>query len=75
VVIRQLELDEESNPILSALAEDYEGNAGRALSHLLHAHEGSQSLAAESEQLPAEQLLSGAGQAFREGRTVNRDDV
>jgi hypothetical protein len=40
MVRREIELDEESNQLLNELAEEYGGDAGRALTELLHSREG-----------------------------------
>jgi hypothetical protein len=39
MIRRQVNLDEVSDHILQSIAEDYDGDADRALSDLLHAHE------------------------------------
>ncbi len=40
MVRRQIELDEESDRLLNELAQEYGGDAARALSELLHSREG-----------------------------------
>jgi hypothetical protein len=40
MVKRQIELDEESDQLLNRLAQEYGGDAGKAVTELLHSREG-----------------------------------
>ncbi len=78
MVLRQIELDEETDRILAALASDYEGDTGLALSELLRAHEGIEAVAADCEGLQSETLRAQkerSEQALLEGRYVTWDEV
>lgn len=78
MVLRQIELDEESDRILSNLSQAYEGDAGRALGDLPQAHEGVEAMVAQCEELHAETLLAQrerAERGFREGRFTTWDEV
>jgi hypothetical protein len=61
VIRREIDLDEESDQILSGLAADYEGDRGKALADLLHAHRGIEEFVGECEQAQRESLLSQRG--------------
>ncbi|HYK63162.1 MAG TPA: hypothetical protein VEV85_27240 [Bryobacteraceae bacterium] len=39
MIHREIDLDEESDQILASLAQDYNGDLGKALGDLLHAHQ------------------------------------
>jgi hypothetical protein len=46
MVSREIQIDEETDRLLSDLAKDYEGDLGLALTELVHARDGLQSFAA-----------------------------
>ena len=78
MVSRQIELDEESDRILSELAEDYQGNFGKALADLLRAHESVETFVDECEEAQGDSLLAQkerAERGFREGRFTPWDEV
>ena len=58
MIRRQIDLDEESDRILSGLAQAYEGDAGKALADLLHSHEGVEALVEEREEAHRDSLLA-----------------
>lgn len=58
MVRRQIDLDEESDQILARLAEDYEGDLGKALGNLLHAHESMEDFVDLCEQAHEDRLLT-----------------
>ena len=68
MVKRQIELDEESDQILSQLAQEYEGDAGRALGELLHSHEGIEEFMDSCEEAQRDSLVSQRERAERGAR-------
>jgi hypothetical protein len=78
MVSRQIQIDEETDRLLSDLAKDYEGDLGLALTELVHARDGLQSFAEQSESAEAASLtaqLERAERGFREGRFTRWEDV
>ncbi|GEM_PF-1318200 len=78
MVHREIELDEESDRILTELAADYDGDPGRVLSELLRSHADLESVVEESEQLHAGSLARQKDQSerdFREGRFATWAEV
>jgi hypothetical protein len=78
MITRQIELDEESDRILAALAEDYEGNLGQAITDLLHSREGVEAMLDECETASFQSLKSQQERAehgFREGRFTTWEQV
>ena len=78
MVHREIELDEESDRILTDLAVDYDGDPGRALSDLLHSHQGLDLVAEESELVHAKSLAQQKERSeedFREGRVTTWAEV
>lgn len=78
MVSRYIEIDEETDRMLSELAQDYEGDLGQALFELVHARSGFESLADLSETAESESLQSQrerAERGFREGRFTRWEDV
>ena len=71
MIRREIELDEESDRILSELAQEYEGDAGKALAGLLHAHESIEDFVGKCEEAHRESLIA---QRSSEG-TVSWDEV
>lgn len=58
MIRREIDLDEEIDRILSGLAEDYEGDRGKALAELLRAHEGVEAFLGECEEAHRESLIA-----------------
>jgi hypothetical protein len=58
MIHREIDLDEESDQILSSLAQDYNGDLGKALGDLLHAHQGIEPLAEACEEGRRDELLT-----------------
>lgn len=78
MVHRKIDLDEESDRILTELATGYDGDLGRALSDLLHSHQGLELLAEESELLHAKSLAEQKERSerdFRVGRVTTWTEV
>lgn len=74
MVHREIEIDEETDRLLTEIAGDYEGDVGKALSELVHAHEGLEAYADLAESAHATRLkdLRDRSEAdFREGRVVS----
>lgn len=78
MVRREIEIDEETDRILTELASQYKGDLSMALSELVQAHEGMEGFAEQSEAVHEGALRSLRDRAeadFREGRTVTWEDV
>lgn len=78
MVHRQIELDDETDRILSKLAENYSGNIGQALAGLVHAHESLEAFVEQCEDAHQETLrnqLERSERGFREGRFTHWDEV
>jgi len=78
MVRREIEIDEDTNRLLTELASEYEGNLNLALADLVHAREGLEEFAERSEAARENALrdLRDRSEAdFREGRTVTWEDV
>jgi hypothetical protein len=78
MIRREINLDEESDRILSELAQDYEGDAGKALAELLHARGGIEAFADACEEAQRELLLAQKDRSereFRDGRVVSWEEV
>ena len=78
MVCRQIDLDEESDRILSGLARDYQGDLGRALGDLLHAHQSVEAFVEVCEEAHRDSLLiqkERGERGFREGRFTTWDEV
>jgi hypothetical protein len=58
MIRREIDLDEESDQILSGLAEDYEGDRGKALADLLHAHQSIEDFVGEVEEAHRDSLIA-----------------
>jgi hypothetical protein len=78
MVSRKIEIDEETDRILTELAEEYQGDLSRAVADLVHAREGLEQFADGSE-AAQEQALQGMRDRseadFRDGRTIGWEDV
>ena len=78
MVRRQIDLDEESDRILSGLAEEYQGDLGRALADLLRTHKSVEAFVEGCEEAHRDLLLAQkqrAERGFREGRFTTWDEV
>jgi hypothetical protein len=78
MVRREIEIDEETDRLLTELALEYKGDLGHAVADLVHAHEGLEAYADRSEKAQEDLLRSFREKAeadFREGRTVSWEDV
>ena len=78
MVTRRIDLDDETDRILTELAQEYEGNLGDALADLLRARESLEAFASESEDAYRDLLLSQVQRAergFREGRFTTWEEV
>jgi hypothetical protein len=78
MALRQVRLTAEAEPILDSVAASCGGDAGRALSELLIAHESIESFLDEVEGSSADELIrqrDGSTREFQEGRTVSWEQV
>jgi DNA-binding phage protein len=78
MVRREIEIDEDTDRILTELASEYKGDLSLALADLVLAREGMEEFAqhSEAEHENALRALRDRSEAdFREGRTVTWDDV
>jgi hypothetical protein len=78
VVTRLINLDSEADRILSSVAGEYEGDAGRAVSELLLAHESIELFLDEFETANAAELIrqrDGAARDFERGLGISWDQV
>ena len=78
MVRREIELDEESDQILSDLAREYQGDLGRALVELLHAHKTVESFVDQCEEAHGDSLVAQrerSERGFQEGRFTTWKDV
>ena len=75
---REIDFDEETDQTLELLAQDYQGDLGKALAELLHAHQHIEGLAEESERAHRDVLLvqmEHSEHDFQQGRTVTWDEI
>ena len=78
MVSRQIELDEETDRILSKLAADYQGDLGKALAELLRAHDTIEAFVEGCEEAHRDSLVAQkerTERGFREGRFTTWDEV
>jgi hypothetical protein len=78
MVRREIEIDEDTNRLLTELASEYEGDLNLALADLIHAREKLEEFAERSEAAHEDALrnLRDRSEAdFREGRIVTWKDV
>ena len=78
MVRRQIEIDEDTDRILTELASEYKGDLSQALAGLVHAHEGLEAFVEGSEAAHESTLRTVRDRAeanFREGRVVSWEDV
>jgi hypothetical protein len=77
-MVRQIDLDEESDRILTGLAQDYQGDLSKALGDLLQAHKSVEAFVEECEEAHRGSLLAQRDrgeQGFREGRFTTWNEV
>ena len=78
MVRREIEIDEDTDRILTELASEYKGDLSLALADLVHAREGLEDFAERSEAAHEDALRVQRDRAeadFREGRTQTWQDV
>ena len=78
MVRREIEIDEDTNRLLSELASEYEGDLGLALADLVRAREGLEKFAERSESAHEGNLLAMRDRSesdVRAGRTMTWEDV
>jgi hypothetical protein len=78
MVRREIEIDEDTNRLLTELASEYKGDLSLALADLVRAREGLEEFAERSEAAHESKLLAMRDRSeadFGEGRTVTWDDV
>jgi hypothetical protein len=78
MVHREIELDEESDQILTDLAEDHAGDVSAALSDLLHSRKAVEEFVEECEQAQRESLLAQKERSEREfasGRSIAWEEI
>jgi len=78
MVSRQIEIDEDTNRLLTELAAEYEGDLSLALADLIYARDGLEEFAQRSEAIDENALRALRDRAeadFRENRTLPWDEV
>ena len=78
MVRREIEIDEDTDRILTELASQYQGDLSQALAELVHSRLGLEAFAERSEAAHESTLRSLRDRAeadFREGRAVTWEDV
>jgi hypothetical protein len=78
MVRREIEIDEDTNRLLTELASEYEGDLNLALADLVHAREGLEEFAERSESAHENALRAMRDRSeadFREGRALTWEDV
>jgi len=78
MIRREIELDEESDKILCGLAQDHQGDLGRALAELLHAHKTIESFIDQCEEAHQDSLIAQkerSERGFQEGRFTDWENV
>lgn len=78
MVRREIEIDEDTNRLLTELAAEYKGDLSLALADLVHAREGLEEFAERSEAAQESTLRVMRDRSesdFREGRTVTWEEV
>ena len=78
MIRREIEIDEDTDRLLTELASEYEGDLNLALVDLVHARQGLEELADRSElerEDTLRRLRDKAEADFREGRTMTWPDV
>jgi hypothetical protein len=77
-MVRQIEIDEDTDRILGELAQTYEGDLSKALADLVHAHDSVECFLDEIEEIHRSSLsaqVERAERGFREGRFTTWDEV
>jgi hypothetical protein len=77
-MLRQIEIDEDTDRKLGELAQTYEGDLSKALADLVHAHDSVECFLDEIEEIHSSTLraqLERAERGFREGRFTTWDEV
>ena len=78
MVRHQIEFDEETDRMLSELAREHQGDLGKALAELVHAHQSLEAFVERCEEAHPESLraqVERAERGFREGRFTTWDEV
>jgi hypothetical protein len=78
MVRREIEIDKDTNLLLTELAAEYKGDLSLALADLVHARQGLEEFAERSEAAQESTLRAMRDRSeadFREGRTVTWEDV
>ena len=78
MVRREIEIDEDTNRLLTELASEYEGDLNLALADLVRSREGLEEFAERSEaahESALRDLRDKAEVDFREGRTITWEEV
>jgi len=78
MVRRQIEFDEDTDRILAELAREYQGDLGKALTDLVHAHASVATFVEQCEEAQRGALLAQrerAERGFAEGRFTSWEDV
>jgi hypothetical protein len=78
MIRREIDLDEETDRILAALAANYEGDIGAAVSDLIRSQENVEAFLDECEESFRDSLMAQVGRAeqgFRESRSTPWDEV
>ena len=78
MVLRETEIDEETDRILTELAKDYQGDLSRALAELVQAHERVEAFAEEGEAANEPVLRTRRDRAeadFSAGRMVDWEEL
>jgi hypothetical protein len=77
-MVRQIEIDDDTDRILGELARAYEGDLGKALTDLVHAHDSVECFLDEIEVIHSSSLsaqVERAERGFREGRFTTWEKV
>jgi len=78
MVRREIEIDEEADRILTHLAQEYEGDLGKALADLVGTSESTTAFLDEQEALHRDSLIAQVERSergFREGRFTTWEEV
>ncbi len=78
MVRREIEIDEDTNRLLTELSSEYKGDLSLALTDLVHARDGLEEFAEHTEAAHENTLRAQRDRSeadFREGRTVTWEDV
>ncbi len=78
MIRREIELDDESDRILTELSQDYAGDTSEAVADLLRSREGMEEFLDACEEAQRDELISMRDRAeldFKNGRSLNWDEV